>query len=458
MKYEPHPYQEYATKWMIEHSKTLVVMEMGLGKTISTLKALDYLMFDTMEINKVLVIAPKRVADMTWSEEMSKWDFTKNMILSKILGTPKEREIAMYKHADIFCINRENVEWLVKLQIQKKEWPFDCIVIDESSSFKNSQSKRFKALKKVVGLTRRVILLTGTPNPNGYMDLWSQLYLVDKGERLESSITKYRNTYFNPSKMNRGIVYSYALKPGAEEIINSKISDVCMSLQAQDHLIMPERVDNFIKIDMPKHIKSIYDELEKEYILTLDEDTITAASAGAVANKLLQMANGAVYDNDRKIVEIHDLKLQALEEIVEANEGKSIMVFYNYQHDLIRLKERFNFLNPRTLDDVNDKEDWDRGRIRLLLAHPASMGHGLNLQAGGNIIVWFGLTWSLELYQQANARLYRQGQKHTVIINHIVIKGTEDENVVNRLQSKHATQAELIDSIKAKIRSCKKKK
>lgn len=456
MIYHPHDYQIYTTAKIIKTPRILAVLEMGLGKTVSTLTAINYLMFDSMEIEKVLVIAPKKVADFTWQEEIEKWDHLRNISISKILGDKNKRIEGLNRQADIYTINRENVEWLIEYLLDNKmKWPFDCIVIDESSSFKNHNSKRFKALKKVAFIAKRIILLTGTPAPNSLLDLWPQMYLVDKGQRLEQSITRYRNSYFRADKMNRGIVYSYKILPGAEDIIYKKISDVSMSLKALDHLKMPERVDNFIKVKMDKQTHRLYKELEDEYILTLDENTITAASAGVVANKLLQMANGAVYDNDKNIITIHDLKLDALEEILEDNPGRSIMVFYNYQHDLERLKERFKKENPRELITSKDKKDWDNGSIRLLLAHPASMGHGLNLQAGGNIIVWFGLTWSLELYQQANARLYRQGQQEAVIINHIICCNTEDEIAMRRLKDKESSQEELIKAIKAKIKNLK---
>ena len=455
MEFKPHTYQDFTIKKIIDTPHIMTILDMGLGKTVSTLTALNYLLFDTLEINKVLIIAPLRVAEMTWSEEVEKWDHLKNIRISKVLGDHKTRTAALYKHADLYCINRENLAWLVDFAIQKKKWPFDCIVVDESSSFKDSQSKRFKALKKVASIVPRIILLTGTPAPNSLMDLWPQMYLVDGGQRLGNTITKYRQEFFVPGRRNRTVVFEYLPRPGAEQEIYTRIKDVAVSLQAADHLKMPERVDNYIRLTMPKRVEKIYTEMEREYILTLDEESITAASAAVVSNKLLQMANGAVYSNNRNVVEIHNLKLDALQEILDDNPGKPIMVFYNYQHDLERLRQRFKDENPRTLDTPQDKKDWDEGNIRLLLAHPASMGHGLNLQAGGSIIVWFGLTYSLELYQQANARLYRQGQKETVVVNHLIVNATEDENAVRRLQSKKISQSELIEAVKAKIRKYK---
>lgn len=429
------------------------------GKTVCTLTALNDMMYDSFEINKVLVIAPLRVADMTWPDEVEKWDHLKNLRISKIIGTAKQRLEALERRADIYIINRENTKWLIDYYLSKtKKWPFDAIVIDESSSFKNHQSQRFKALKKAAAVTRRVIELTGTPAPNSLMDLWAQIYLLDQGERLETSITRFRNKYFNPDKRNQVVVFSYKPKPGAEKEIYNQISDIAVSLKAKDHIKMPERIDNFIKLKMPKNIRAIYEEMETEYLVSIDEDQITATSAGVVSNKLLQMANGAAYDENRKVIHIHDLKLDALEEIIEENEGRPIMVLYNYQHDRSRLVERFDKLKPRELETRKDLDDWNSGNIQLLLAHPASMGHGLNLQAGGNIIVWFGLTYSLENYLQANARLYRQGQKETVIINHLITENTEDENAINRLTQKRMNQDELIEAVKAKIRKAKEGK
>jgi len=393
---------------------------------------------------------------MTWPDEVEKWDHLKNLRISKIIGTAKQRLEALERRADIYIINRENTKWLIDYYLSKtKKWPFDTIVIDESSSFKNHQSKRFKALKKAAAVSKRVIELTGTPAPNSLMDLWAQIYLLDQGERLESSITRFRNKYFNPDKRNQVVVFSYKPKPGAEKEIYNRISDITVSLKAEDHLKMPERIDNFIKLKMPRNVRAIYEEMERNYLVSIDEETITATSAGVVANKLLQMANGAAYDENRKVIHIHDLKLEALEEIIEENEGKPIMVLYNYQHDYDRLMKRLKEYKPKTLTSKIMLNKWNRGEIRILLAHPASMGHGLNLQAGGNIIVWFGLTYSLENYLQANARLYRQGQKDTVIINHLIVEDTEDENAINRLTQKRMNQDELIEAVKAKIRKAK---
>lgn len=414
------------------------------------------MLYDTFDIGKVLVIAPLRVADMTWPDEIKKWDHLKNLRIAKAVGSAAERVAAIESRADIYIINRENTKWLIDYLIQnKKRWPFDTIVIDESSSFKNHQSQRFKALKKAAAVAKRVVLLTGTPAPNGLMDLWPQIYLLDQGERLGKNITTYRSRYFEPDKRSAAVIFSYKPRPGAEKAIYNAIVDVAVSLKATDHIKMPERIDNFIQLKMTKNIRAIYDEMERNYLVSIDEEQITAASAAVVSNKLLQMANGAVYDENRRVIHIHDMKLEALEEIIEENEGKPIMVLYNYQHDYERLMRRFEKMKPRELDTAKDKADWDEGKIPLLLAHPASMGHGLNLQAGGHIIVWFGLTYSLENYLQANARLYRQGQKDTVIINHLVVEDTEDVNAMMRLTSKRVNQDELIEAVKAKIRKAK---
>lgn len=426
------------------------------SKTVCTLTALNDMMYDTFDIGKVLVIAPLRVADMTWPDEIKKWDHLKNLRIAKAVGSAAERVAAIESRADIYIINRENTKWLIDYLIQnKKRWPFDTIVIDESSSFKNHQSQRFKALKKAAAVAKRVVLLTGTPAPNSLMDLWPQIYLLDQGERLGKNITTYRSRYFEPDKRSAAVIFSYKPRPGAEKAIYNAIGDVAVSLKATDHIKMPERIDNFIQLKMTKNIRAIYDEMERNYLVSIDEEQITAASAAVVSNKLLQMANGAVYDENRRVIHIHDMKLEALEEIIEENEGKPIMVLYNYQHDYERLMRRFEKMKPRELDTAKDKSDWDEGKIPLLLAHPASMGHGLNLQAGGHIIVWFGLTYSLENYLQANARLYRQGQKDTVIINHLVVEDTEDANAMTRLTSKRMNQDELIEAVKAKIRKAK---
>lgn len=410
-------------------------------------------MYDSFEVSKVLVVAPLRVAEDTWSRETQKWDHLKHLRISKVLGSQKTREEALEADADIYVINRENVVWLV--DYYKSRWPFDMLVIDELSSFKSSKSQRFKALKKVTPLINRTVGLTGTPTPNGYLDLWPQMYLLDRGERLGKTMTGYRDRYFNPGKRNGYTVFNWELKDMAEAAIQNRIKDICISMDAKDFLELPERINNNVNVTMDAKARELYKELEKELILQIGEDEITALTAATLTNKLLQMSNGAVYDADRKFVHIHDEKLEALEEILEFNE-EPVLVFYNFKHDFERLKDRFKKLNPRTLQTSEDIQDWNEGKIRLLLAHPASIGHGLNIQAGGHIIVWFGLTWSLELYMQANARLDRQGQTNNVIVHHLITEGTVDEDVMAALERKGTGQQDLLNAVKARIEGVKK--
>lgn len=450
MKYMPHEYQRTAYEFILGHQKAGLMLDMGLGKTVITLTAINELMFNRFEVSRVLVIAPKRVAEDTWSRESEKWDHTKHFRVAKILGTAYEREFAIKSDADIYVVNRENVKWLVDYFRKKKGWPYDMIVIDELSSFKSNSSQRFKALKTVMPLVKRVIGLTGTPTPNGLMDLWPQIYLLDRGERLGKTITGYRDRYFIPGQRNGYTVFNWTPKPEAEAVIQNKISDICISMAAKDYLNLPERIDNVVEIKLSDKELKAYRDFEREQLLEFDEDsTVVALTAATVSNKLLQMANGSVYDTEKNVVHIHDRKLEALEDILEFSQGP-VLVFYNFKHDYDRLMEKFEKINPRTLNTSADISDWNAGKIKLLLAHPASVGHGLNIQAGGNIIVWFGLTWSLELYQQANARLYRQGQTKNVIIHHLVTKGTIDEDVMKALKRKDAGQSALLESIKAR--------
>ncbi len=445
MKYEPHSYQDFATKWILDKDKVGLLMDMGLGKTVCTLTAIEELMHNYFDIVKVLVIAPLRVAEDTWSSEAEKWDHLKHLKISKVLGTEKERRAALTSKADIYVINRENVVWLVKEC--GKYWPFDMVVIDELSSFKSPKSQRFKALRKV--RAKRIVGLTGTPSPNGLMDLWSEIYLLDQGERLGKTVTAYRDQYFMPDKRNQNIIFSYKPKEDAEETIYKKLSDICISMKAKDYLELPERIDNVISVKLPKKIEDSYKKFEKELLLTLKDSDIVANNAAVLTNKLLQFANGAVYDENDEALEIHDEKLKALEEIIEAASGKPVLIFYAYKHDRDRLKKHFK--NAKELKTSEDIKKWNNGEIEIMLVHPASAGHGLNLQAGGNIIVWFGLTWSLELYQQANARLYRQGQKQNVIIHHLVAKGTMDEDVMKALENKSVGQEALLQAVKARV-------
>ena len=467
-----HNYQRACVEHIITHPFCGVFLDMGLGKTVSTLTAVNYLMNDYCEINSVLVIAPKRVAESVWQEEAEKWDHLKHLRFSKIIGSAKQRISAvMDTKADIYIISRDNVAWLCALYGGGK-LPFDMIVIDELSSFKSYKSERFKALRGARPYLKRLVGLTGTPAPNGLIDLWPQIYLMDRGERLEKTISRYREKYFRPGQTNGHVVYSYDLMSDSEYIIHKKIEDICISMKANDYLEMPERTDNYIKLKMPEQIKKQYDDFEKNKVLDLFKPEqeyldnadkwvdkpveINAVNAAALSNKLLQFANGAVYDENRKVFPIHDIKLEALKEIIEDANGQSVLVAWTFQFDRDRIMDYLKKYKPRELKTNKDIEDWNAGKIQVMLAHPASAGHGLNLQTGGNLIVWFGQTWSLELYQQFNARLYRQGQKNHVIINHLILQGTHDEDVIRALKNKDKKQNALMDSIKAKIDKYKK--
>lgn len=450
-----HNYQRVCVQHIIDHPFCGVFLDMGLGKTISTLTAINELKYDYCEINTVLVIAPKRVAETVWEEEAKSWDHTRHLKFSKIIGTEKQRLAALKVSADVYVISRDNVSWLCSLYAARL--PFDMLVIDELSSFKSHQTQRFKALRLARVWFKRVVGLTGTPAPNGLINLWSQMYLIDRGQRLEKTITAYRSRYFRPGASNGYVVYTYNLLPEAEQLIHDRIKDICISMRAEDYLEMPERIDNFVKVTMPPQLQDAYKRFERESIITFVNDilqekmTVNAVNAATLSNKLLQFANGAMYGENKEVIYIHDLKLEALKEIIETAEGKPVLVAWTYQFDRDRLMSYFRNLCPRELKTAKDIEDWNNGKVQLMLAHPASAGHGLNLQAGGNIIVWYGLTWSLELYQQFNSRLYRQGQKNRTIIHHIVTMCTHDEDVVWALRSKDKTQNNLMNSIKAKI-------
>ena len=447
MKYKPHSYQAFAKDFIIENKKSGLFLDMGLGKTVITLTAIFDLMFDYFEIAKALVIAPLRVAESTWDAEIEKWEHLKDLKVSKVLGTKQKRIDALNTPADIYIINRENVKWLVDLLV--KDWPFDMVVIDELSSFKSHRAGRFKALKKIRPCMKRVVGLTGTPSPNGLLDLWAQIYLLDGGERLGRTITSYRDKYFLPDKRNQHMVFSYKPREHAKEEIHEKLSDICVSMKAEDYLKMPDRINNKIEVNLPEKIKEKYKQLEKDLLLPLEESDIVANNAAALTNKLLQFSNGAIYDENGEVEEIHDEKLKALDELIEAANGKPVLIFYSYKHDKDRILKHLK--NVRVLETKVDIDDWNKGNIPVMLTHPASAGHGLNLQAGGNIIVWFGLTWSLELYKQANARLHRQGQKENVIVHHIISKGTVDEDVMVALDKKKVNQEELLRAVKARL-------
>lgn len=449
MKYTPHDYQDYAANQILDKPACGLLLDMGMGKTVVTLTAIDELLFDRFEVKKVLVIAPLRVAEDTWSKECQKWDHLKHLRIAKVLGPEKTRIAALKLKADIYIINRENVAWLVEHYGSK--WPFDMLVIDELSSFKSPKAKRFKALRKVRPLVKRIVGLTGTPAPNGLLDLWPQIYLLDRGERLGKTLGGYRERYFDPDKRNQEIIFSYKLKPEAEKAIYKKISDICVSMKAQDYLQMPARIDNFVRVEMNPKEKALYKQLEKDMLLPFTGGDIDAANAAVLSNKLLQMANGAVYDEFGAVRQIHRRKIDAIEDLWEGANGKPILVFYAYKHDKERLQEFFK--TAKELNTSQDITDWNAGKIPVALAHPASAGHGLNLQAGGHIIIWFGIPWSLELYQQANGRLYRQGQNESVIIHHIVTTGTIDEDVIKALDRKDTGQAAFLEAVKAKCRT-----
>lgn len=450
MQFTPHRYQDIAINKIYETPRAGLFLDMGLGKTVITLTAIEDLKFNQFEINKVLVIAPLRVAEDTWSKESEKWDHLQHLKISKVLGTPSQRRRALATDADIYVINRENVVWLTnELSSIGNGWDFDMVVIDELSSFKSPKAQRFRALKKFITRSSRVIGLTGTPAPNGLIDLWSQIYLLDGGERLGRTITGFRERYFVPNQRNATTIFNYKPKDEAEKNINEKISDICISMRAEDWLEMPERIDSIQAVKLTDKEYRKYEEFERQSYMEFIEGEVTAASAAALTNKLLQYSNGAVYLEDGCYVNTSDKKLDALAELIELSNGKPILCFYSYKHDLERIKKKFSF--ARKLESSDDITAWNKGEIQLLLAHPAGAGHGLNLQAGGNIIVWFGLTWSLELYQQANARLYRQGQKQeSVIIHHLITTGTADEKVLNSLQGKKDVQDELLESLKVK--------
>ncbi|HDT8481609.1 TPA: DEAD/DEAH box helicase [Staphylococcus pseudintermedius] len=450
MNFIPHDYQKYSIDKIIENKKYGLFLDMGLGKTVSTLTAFSDLQL--LDTNKMLVIAPLNVAKDTWADEIDKWEHLKHLRVSKVLGSPKQRIAALNKEADIYVTNKENTKWLCDQY--KKDWPFDMVVIDELSTFKNPSSQRFKAIRKKQPLIKRFVGLTGTPSPNSLLDLWAQVYLIDRGERLETSFSRYRERFFKPTHQVSDHVFNWELRDGSEEKIYELIEDVCLSMKAGDYLDMPERIDAVQSVNLSSKERKLYDELEKHYILESEEDgTIVAQSGASLSQKLLQLANGAVYTDDESVRHIHDKKLDKLEEIVEESQGQPILLFYNFKHDKERILERFD--DVLTLDDDGYKDKWNAGKVKILLAHPASAGHGLNLQQGGHIIVWFGLTWSLELYQQANARLYRQGQQHTTIIHHIMTDNTIEQRVYKALQNKELTQDELMKAVKARIEKYK---
>jgi SNF2 family DNA or RNA helicase len=452
MQYNPYDYQKYAINYILTNPIAAVFLDMGLGKTSITLTALDDLLFDYFDIHKVLIIAPLRVARNTWSAEIEKWEHLWDLKYSIVVGTEGERLAALNKQADIYIINRENVQWLV----EKSGVPFnfDMLIVDELSSFKSWQSKRFRSIMKVRPKVKRIVGLTGTPSSNGYLDLFAEFRLLDLGQRLGRFIGQYRNAYFKPDKMNGPIVYSYKLIPGAEQQIYKKISDITISMKSTDYLKMPELVSSNYEVYLDEKEKERYEELKKDLVLQLSDGEITAANAASLSGKLCQMANGAIYTDDGSALEIHDKKLDALEDIVEAANGKPILLIYWFRHDMDRIMKKLNELKVpfEKLDTDASIKKWNNGDLPVAILHPMSGGHGLNLQSGGSTIVWFGMTWSLELYQQTIARLWRQGQTaNTVVVQHIVAKGTIDERILKALSQKDNSQSALIDAVKANL-------
>ena len=447
MKFVPYPYQEAAIRWVLDRPASGLFLGMGMGKTVVTLTAINELLFDRLEAVRVLVIAPLRVARDTWAREAAKWDHLRHLRVSVVLGDARERLAALERPADVYVINRENVPWLCETLF---DWPFDMVVIDELSSFKSVQAKRFKALRKVRGHIRRIVGLTGTPAPNGLIDLWPQIYLLDRGERLGKTVGAYRARYFTPDRANGHIVYSYRLLPGADETIQARIADICMSLRKEDYLNLPGQLYEAVEITPPPALLKQYRQFEHDRIMeAMDGDgEIVALNAAALTGKLLQFANGAIYDDNGNPHLIHNLKLDALEDLIEAANGEPVLVFYAFKHDRDRIMRRVSCRELATSEDI---DAWNRREIPVALAHPASVGHGLNLQEGGHIIIWFGLTWSLELYQQANERLNRPGQTHVCRIYHLVLKGTHDERVLAALERKDTSQRALIDALRGTL-------
>lgn len=447
-QFHPHPYQQAGIEAILEKPGVALWMEMGLGKTVVTLTAIDQLIYDRMEVNKVLVIAPLRVAQDTWAKEAAKWDHLRHLRIARMTGPADKRLAALTSDADVYVINRENVCWLCE---NVKDWPFDMVVIDELSSFKSAQAKRFRALRRRLGSVRRIVGLTGTPAPNGLIDLWPQIYLLDRGARLGKTLTAYRSAYFAPDRMNGPVVYSYRLLPGAEGAIHGKLEDLCMSLKKEDYLSLPGQIYEDVELTPPPALLRQYRKFERDHVLPLLDSTgdIVALNAASLTGKLLQYANGAIYDDEHGVHTLHDLKLDALEELIEAAAGEPVLVFYAFRHDRDRIRAR---IPCRDLSSSADIDAWNRREIPVAIAHPASVGHGLNLQEGGHIIIWFGLTWSLELYQQANERLNRPGQTNVCRIYHLILKGTHDERVLVALKAKDTSQRALIEALKQSIK------
>ena len=456
MEFVPHNYQKYCIDKIVSTPATGLFLDMGLGKTVITLSAVRELKFNRFAVSKVLVVAPKKVAESTWSKEIDKWEHLKILSVSLILGSQTKRINAVNTPADIYVINRENIPWLV--DYHRNQWPYDMVVIDEFSSFKNHKAKRFKSLSMIRPRIKRIVGLTGTPAPNGLLDLWAQVYLLDGGQRLGKFITHFREIYFEPDQRSRDRIYSYAPKEGADDKIKNLIEDICISMKAEDYLELPDITYNTIRVSLDKKAEKAYKQLERDMLLQIDDQTIDAGSAAVLTNKLLQLCNGAIYDENRNIIPIHNCKLETFIELVEGLNGNPALVFYNFQHDKERIKKVLSKMNLRVRDlkTPQDETDWNNREIDILLAHPASAAYGLNLQQGGNHVIWFGLNWSLELYQQANKRLHRQGQTEKVIVHHLAVAEGVDGDVLNALAGKETTQERLLLALKARIERAKK--
>lgn len=457
MEFRPHSYQKYCIDKIINVKKLGLFLDMGLGKTVITLSAVKELKYNRFQVGRVLVIAPKKVAESTWAREADKWDHTKMLRVIPVLGSETKRIRALCTPADLYVINRENVCWLV--DYYRNDWPFDMVVIDESTSFKSHKAKRFKSLSSIASRIERMVLLTGTPSPNGVADLWSQIYLLDGGERLGARFSQFRERYFDPDKRGRNVIYSYKLKDDdSYTYITDRISDICVSLKAEDYISLPDIVYNTVEVELDAKARKAYDEMERDLILSLpEEEDISVASAAALSSKLLQLANGAIYDDDHEAHPVHECKMEAFKELIESLSGKPVLVFYSFRHDKDRIHSALSKtgLTVRDLEKDSDVEDWNAGKIDVLLTHPASSAYGLNLQEGGNHVIWFGLTWNLELYQQANKRLHRQGQKEKVFVHRLVCRDTRDDDVLAALESKGDAQELVIESLKARIKKVK---
>lgn len=451
MKFTPYPYQQYCMNRIVNDPMVGLFLDMGLGKTVITLSAIQDLRYNRWAVSRPLIIAPKKVAEATWSSEVSKWDHLRGMRVMPVLGTSKQRLRALATPADVYVISRDNTVWLV--DYFKNAWPFDMVVLDESSSFKNSRSKRFKALKLVRSRINRLVELTGTPSGNGLEDLWGQLYLLDEGKRLGRTLDAYRQMYFTPDKRNRTTIFSYAPVEGSLERIEAAISDICISMKASDYLALPDVLENDIPVALDAAAAKAYHQLETELLLQVDEETITAGTAGVLTGKLMQLCNGAIYNESHVPVEVHRCKVDAFMELIEQLHGQHALVFYSFQHDRDRLVEALasTDLRVRIYTGVEDERAWNAGEIDILLAHPASCGYGLNLQFGGHHVIWFGLTWSLEQYEQANKRLHRNGQEHPVVIHHLLVQGGMDESVRDALRSKGDMQNALLAALRVRI-------